>query len=118
MSVKFEGFKEFIDWADLLDEKIEEQVHKSLLKSAYKVESKAKSLTPVDTGRLRSSITTDDNSTEGSIEIEIGTDVEYAPYVEYGTTKQAEQPFLNPALNSEIPKILTEVSSAIQRGAK
>ena len=116
MSVKFEGFKEFIDWADLLDNKIEEQVHKSLLKSAYKVESKAKSLTPVDTGRLRGSITTDDNSTEGSIEI--GTDVEYAPYVEYGTTKQAEQPFLNPALNSEIPKILTEVNSAIQRGAK
>lgn len=118
MSVKFEGFEEFINWADLLDNNIEKEVHKSLLKSAYKIENNAKALTPVDTGRLKGSITTDDNSTEGAIEIEIGTDVEYAPHVEYGTIKQAEKPFLNPALNSEIPNILSEVSSAIQRGAK
>ena len=50
----------------------------------------------VDTGRLRASIThaTDDTSAI------IGTNVEYAPYVELGTYKMASRPFLRNAIES------------------
>ena len=59
-----------------------------------KAESYAKKLCPVDTGRLRNSITHAryDENTEV-----IGSNVEYAPYVELGTVKQTPQPYLRPA---------------------
>ena len=64
-----------------------------------KAESYAKKLCPVDTGRLRNSITHQqyDENTEV-----IGTNVEYAPYVELGHhtpsgSEVAAKPFLRPA---------------------
>ena len=59
-----------------------------------KAESYAKKACPVDTGRLRNSITHAqmDENTEV-----IGTNVEYAPFVELGTAKMKARPFLRPA---------------------
>jgi phage gpG-like protein len=54
-------------------------------KACLLVENDAKRNCPVDTGRLRQSIT---HRIEGSTGI-VGTNVEYAPYVEYGTGKHA-----------------------------
>lgn len=56
-------------------------------------EKYAKQIVPVDTGRLRNSIT---HEVDGK-EVFIGTNVEYAPPIEYGTIKQKAQPFLVPA---------------------
>lgn len=58
----------------------------------------AKRKCPVDTGRLRNSIT-HGGDTQG-LTAYIGTNVEYAPYVEYGTRKTKAQPFLKPAANN------------------
>nr|DAT75803.1 MAG TPA: putative tail component [Caudoviricetes sp.] len=55
----------------------------------------AKRLCPVDTGRLRNSIT--HVTRPGEKAVYIGTNVEYGPYVEYGTSRQEAQPFLRPA---------------------
>lgn len=56
--------------------------------------SEITSLGAVDTGRLRASIShaSDDSSAY------IGTNVEYAPYVELGTHKMAARPFLRNAI--------------------
>lgn len=58
-------------------------------------EGYAKRACPVDTGRLRNSIT--HIVDEGTRHVIIGTNVEYAPYVELGTRRQKPQPFLKPA---------------------
>lgn len=50
---------------------------------------------PVDTGNLRGSITHEVDA--GDNAVYIGTNVEYAPYVELGTSRQRAQPFLVPA---------------------
>lgn len=50
---------------------------------------------PVDTGNLRGSITYEVDA--GDNAVYIGTNVEYAPYVELGTSHQKAQPFLRPA---------------------
>lgn len=50
---------------------------------------------PVDTGNLRASITHEADA--GGNAVYIGTNVEYAPYVELGTSRQEAQPFLRPA---------------------
>lgn len=60
-------------------------------------EGYAKRACPVDTGRLRNSIT--HIVDEGTRHVIIGTNVEYAPYVELGTRHQKPQPFLKPATN-------------------
>ncbi len=57
------------------------------------VEGPAKRRTAIDTGRLRNSETTsiDDDT------VITGTNVEYGPYVEFGTARQSPQPFMRPA---------------------
>ena len=50
---------------------------------------------PVDTGNLRGSITYEVDAAGNAVYI--GTNVEYAPYVELGTSRQNAQPFLRPA---------------------
>lgn len=56
------------------------------------VERTAESLAPVDTGRLRDSI-----RSEGG---RVYTDVEYAGFVEYGTSDTPAQPFMRPAADT------------------
>jgi HK97 gp10 family phage protein len=59
-----------------------------------KVESAAKARCPVDTGRLRSSITWRvETDSDGVVGI-VGTSVEYAIYVHEGTRHMAGRPFL------------------------
>lgn len=50
---------------------------------------------PVDTGNLRGSIAHEVDA--GDDAVYIGTNVDYAPYVELGTSRQRAQPFLRPA---------------------
>lgn len=69
-----------------------------LLKAAIRVERMAKRLCPVDTGRLRASITHALESDAQGVLAIVGTDVHYAPYVEFGTSRMAAQPYLRPAL--------------------
>lgn len=73
-----------------------------LLQAVQRVERRAKQLAPVDTGRLRSSITSglaEDGSTVAGL---VGTDVDYAVHVEYGTYRMAPQPFMRPALEEVV----------------
>ena len=70
-----------------------EQIEQALTAIGMTAETHAKELCPVDTGRLRNSITHD---VEGQTAI-IGTNVEYAAYVELGTSRMGARPYLAPA---------------------
>ena len=63
--------------SEILPEKLEQALEQSCLI----LEGDAKSRCPVDSGQLRQSITHQVDGTRG----EVGTNVEYAPYVEIGT---------------------------------
>lgn len=115
-----------------------------LLKGSLLVEGTAKTKCPVDTGQLRNSITHNYFVTNNTMGYEIGTNYEYAPYVEYGTglyaanddgrktpwsyqdsegnwhtTKgQKPQPYLQPALNENRDRILDMFNKEIKRGKK
>lgn len=60
-------------------------VARDLGRRAIRVESRAKALCPVDTGRLRSSITWKLGSDFVGLYALVGTNVEYAVYVHEGT---------------------------------
>lgn len=65
----------------------------ALIAIGMKAAEYAARLAPVDTGRLKNSIdsTYDDDSAY------VGTNVEYAAYVEFGTSRMRAQPYLKPA---------------------
>lgn len=64
--------------------------------AATVVEGNVKRLTPVDSGRLRSSYTHQSDET-GAI---VGTNTSYAAFVELGTRYQNPQPHLVPGLEN------------------
>lgn len=82
MSVRFEDNSEEV-LSSMRDAAI-----RALEKCGLTAEGYAKRLTPVDTGNLRNSIT--HQVSPDADEVQIGTNVEYAPYVELGTGKYAE----------------------------
>lgn len=126
---------------DKLMQKYNEKISPQNLESALTecclhVENEAKILCPVDKGPLRASITHEVDGTQGVV----GTNIEYAPYVEYGTGLFAEegngrkdvpwcyqdakgdwhstkgqkpQPFLHPALTNNRQRIIDTLKKYI-----
>lgn len=69
-------------------------------KAAEAVQRRATSLVPVDTGRLKSSIGyTVERGPDGPVAF-VGSEVEYAIFVEQGTWRTRAQPYLVPALDA------------------
>lgn len=83
------------DNAQRIADAIDQALAKALEEVGLVAEGYAKKACPVDTGRLRNSITHQVRPSEKSVYI--GTNVEYAPYVELGTSRMKPQPFLRPA---------------------
>lgn len=62
--------------------RVEGPIERFLDRGAIFIQSRARAAAPVDTGRLRNSIAVDSPDNRHR---EIGTNVDYAPYVEFGT---------------------------------
>ena len=77
-------------------------------------EGYAKRLCPVDTGRLRNSITHVVNY--GAKAVYIGTNVEYAEYVEKGTSRQEKQPFLEPVAKNHGRQYRAIIENELRNG--
>jgi HK97 gp10 family phage protein len=84
---------------DLLLNAPEGQVGRFMLRTGIRVENLAKAYCPVDTGRLRASIGV---SRHPNNVVSVGSNVEYAAYVELGTRYQRAKPYLKPALDNVI----------------
>ena len=74
---------------------IDQAIARAITMIGQQAEGYAKLMCPVDTGRLRNSITNQIDLQENAVYI--GTNVEYGPYVELGTRRRHPQPYLKPA---------------------
>ena len=119
---------------------VDEAIEEGLLRGGKAVQSSAKLLCPVDSGALRNSIVAE---RESALEVKVGTNLEYAAYVEFGTGKkgnpsvphttkeqwryqddkgnwyttsgQPPQPFLGPALKECKDQVKKEVVASIEK---
>lgn len=80
--------------------KIAELAGQVVRKTAFDLQARAQQIVPVDTGFLKGSITT---TQTGPLSATVGTNAEYAAYVELGTTTQTPQPYLGPAAEAVRP---------------
>ncbi len=120
-------------------------VEQAVNQACILVENDAKQRCPVGTGELRNSITHEiEETTEKRITGAVGTNLEYAPYVEFGTgifsslgngrqtpwcyqdakgewhttIGQQPQPYLQPALDTNRTKIEELIKSKIKEGVR
>jgi HK97 gp10 family phage protein len=89
------------------------QIEKALMIIGMTAERYAVDICPKDTGRLQGSITHKPNLSEKAVYI--GTNVEYAPYVELGTSRQKAQPYLRPAATDHVDEY-TDIVKRVLKG--
>lgn len=126
----------YLNIQKLIDELLPEALAKGLEKAGQIVENDAKRNCPTDDGQLKASITHVVDTDESSVSI--GTNVEYAPYVELGTGQFSEdgrktpwkfqsadgtwytsigqkaQPFLTPAVDENLDKIVEQFENLLK----
>lgn len=110
-SVWFEGIEELTKIAVELEGKagrVGAQASAIVRASAAKVETLGKQFAPVDTGTLRSSISTDfvGDGRGGAMEAEIGPTVSYGMFLEVGTERMAPHAYMGPALDRVGPEFV------------
>lgn len=112
MRVRVEGIPKIRTAFRQVSEKVTRSAQREVKRSALNIEGGAKNRVPVDTGRLRNSIGHETSLDE--LSATIGSNVEYAPFVEFGTRGRTAKPYLFPAFEEERPKFLARLRSAVK----
>lgn len=136
MGIEIKGIPQLMKKLNNLASK--EAVMKGIEKGCLRVEASAKENCQVDEGLLRASI--DHKLNPGELSATVFTNLDYAPYVEFGsgvhatkgggrttpwvfegsngkwhtTTGQRAKPFMYPALVSNVDKIKTDIIEAVR----
>ena len=141
-SIKVEGEKEIARLLKEFAKTSKKEAIKIVANSGEKIKGDAQEVTPVVEGRLRASLTRYDE--DGGLTAVVGTNVTYAPFVEYGTRamiaahgehdpenpvtdwaalrkrerkrggSRQQMPFLTPAFLKEQDKFKDEIIKAIE----
>lgn len=135
-NIAIEGLDRLLAKLDSLGGDAEKALQDGIDKATRRVKRDAKLLAPVDTGRLRNSIQSKTTNADGRIEGVVSTNVEYAPYIEFGTGQTGEnsqaikpegisyrhdwkgqkpQPFLFPALVQNENSIKKDIASTVKK---
>lgn len=114
ITVKLEGVEDLIRKVRSYQVIKKEAVRIALVRGALKVELAAKEMCPVDTGRLRGSITTDKRYIQKYL-VKVGTNVDYGIYVEFGTKKMDARPYLFPAFFMFEGEIIKDIKKILDK---
>lgn len=112
MAFRISGGPEMVAKLRSIDKAINGAAQQALLTAVMPTVNRAKELAPYRTGTLRRSIASEPGP--GKMEVTIGTDVEYAPYLEFGTSRMSPRPYLRPAIEETLPEIGNHLAKAIE----
>lgn len=102
------------DNSDKFLDALPEQIEQALTAIGLTAASYAKADCPVDTGRLRNSITHAVESGEKAVYI--GSNVEYAAFVELGSSRMRPRPYLRPAVTEHSAEYKSLAEQALKGG--
>lgn len=96
----------------------ENEIERALVSAGAKVVRDAKINCPVNTGRLQNSIAWRLIDEGNKSVVEVGTNVFYAKFIEYGTSRMPAKPFLVPAFLQNRARIQQLINTAIERALR
>ena len=111
---RVKGAKEFGRLLDKHVQDVPRVLESAMYVGAQQIQGEAARLAPYLTGNLRRSIHTVTETKRGEVRAVIGTNVEYATFQEYGTSKMAPNPFLRPALDTKIKNAIADATEALR----
>jgi HK97 gp10 family phage protein len=112
MTLTVFGFDKMQAYIESLPEFVQKSADVLMAKGADLMREEAQAIVPVRTGRLQRSVKV--------VRIEscfylVGSDVEYAGFVEFGTSRMRAQPFLRPAWDRAHPRALDSVVGLLEQ---
>lgn len=106
--------KQYEQFLKEMPDRMASALDRSIKKIAFLIEGFSKQVTPVDTGRLRSSI----HTVTGDLRASVGTNVDYAVFVHDGTKRMGGRPFMRQGLEQAEGEIEGIVSDEVERALK
>lgn len=112
ISIQLVGATDVLSRLKLLVPSVRQAAGDTVAETVLLIETDAKLLAPVDTGRLRSSIHSEiaPNRLSGFV----ATNVSYAPFIEFGTRRQRAQPFMFPAYEKNRAAFLSRLKANLK----
>ena len=107
LTYRMKGLDRFIRSVELKPKEAQKAVNAELARSSYRVERLARVNAPVDTGWLRSQIYAEEQKL---LYHKVISPALYSVYLELGTRKMAAQPFMDPALRAEWPRLMANLN--------
>lgn len=112
------GFKIIENHRGEVERRLDEAVERALTAIGANAENYVRNNAPKDTGRLQNSITSRIDTSDNSVTI--GTNVEYAPYQELGTSKidpcNGGKGFMRPAIQDHLTEFKNIFENELQNG--
>ena len=112
------GFKIIENHRTEVERRLDEAVERALTAIGANAENYVRNNAPKDTGRLQNSITSRIDTSDNSVTI--GTNVEYAPYQELGTSKMdaahGGKGFMRPAIQDHFTEFKNIFENELQNG--
>ncbi len=104
-----------VDIGSWIQTNVTPKVRSAMVQASELVMDTAKSIVPVDTGRLRDSI--DYQITEDAEQITsiISPHTEYAAFVEFGTSRQSPSPYMRPAWDMNQGQVFQIFNGGMER---
>lgn len=105
------------DNTEMFKQEILNRLNQGMQAVAYEVENNAKNLCPVDTGNLRNSIATEIEDEGDSKVLYVGSNVEYAKYVEFDDSKShptGQAHFLRDSLSTHLNEYKDKLESFVK----
>lgn len=119
IKVEIKGLSELRAKWNRLPAKIKKMTNDALMKSGYLVEGASKKGTPVDTGRLRLSISVASSlALRAEPHIVISPHTNYAIYVHEGTKRMQARPFMTMGYNTSRNKIKAIMRTLLKKITK
>lgn len=99
LKVDLDGGRRLGAKVDLISKRLRNNIKKDVMETGQAIVNEARANLIANgsyiTGNLHDSI---EVKQVGELDVVVGTDVEYAPYVEYGTSRARPYPYWNPAV--------------------
>lgn len=99
-----------------LGEDVRRRLLQVIIQTGDDIVKDARSLVPVKEGNLHDSIYSE--PVGDGYEIEVGAGMDYAGYVEFGTSRQSPQPYLVPAIERNRQRFFGRIGNAVKHGVR